>query len=720
MEINSGEPMSFQMRNHRLVLILLASILIVMIPLQESTNNLGDNFTSTHNSDFEGDLLSPPPPIWGQSFLNFTDSISPNSQVNATWFAEVTVSESYGTDLLNNRSMGLLGQIDTQLGNSDGWINSTESQEFSELVSSSRNWSDSYFGGCCSFDYNPMVTIGSIEISVIPPETGPVNRTNGNWSWTESAIMTGTSDGRTLRLIDIPRAGAMVEEVPLEIHLPDDWEYRYSPMSEVITGSPGLFTVNRSQAPVAYDIRITITENIPPIISASRSPFTSSTVPLDKATVFSASCSDSPLDTPEIQWTVSSEEEVFGTFNNSWFEVVPNDIGFSHGDVMSVNASCLDFHGLSSNWNDNTIVDGMMPTWVGTMVVGGSSAVPLDPSRISPIMAPAGSKILFDVNASDDSSLPVRLELYTNISEGWRQSGTSEQIFDFTVNQGIGVNGAHMGIHQRHLARDPTTISAALLVSDDAGNTAIGQWTIKVIDANAPTVIPRLFSNGNEIEIGDDSHENDELTLNLSHSFDDLDSIDNLSWSIWIDGEETPWDDTNWSIYDSILLPALLQGNHEITIKATDSKGNTREETILLAVQPRSGAFIRVVDASLSESSKVGETAILTVVVENDGADPAFARVCLSDICGRWTEQPFASSLENGLGQEVVEFQFEMQNDSLDGLYLNWDSASAGTHGMIPLEVDFNAQEDSSSFLFLALGGVLLVVFLMVNRAREG
>ena len=710
--------MSFRKRNHRLAPILLASILVVLVPLQESTNSLGDNVTTTHNSDSEGNLPSPPLPIWGQSFLNFTGSISPSSQVNATWFAEVTVSESYGTDLLDNRSIGLLEQIDTQLGNSDGWINSTESQEFSELVAFSRNWTDSSSGGCCSFDYNSMVVIGQTEIIVTPPETGPVNRTDGNWSWTESATMLGASDGRTLRLIDIPRAGSMVEEVPLEIQLPNNWEYRYSPMSEVISGSPGLFTVDRSQAPVAYDIRITITENIPPIISASRSPLTSSTIPLNKATAFSASCSDSPLESPEIQWTVSSQGEVISTHNNSWFQVVPDEIGFSHGEVMSVNATCLDFHGASSSWNDNPTVDGVLPTWIGTMVVGNSQTSPLDPTSLSPIMAPAGSTIRFDVNASDDSSLPVLLELYSNISEGWRQSGISEQTFEFTVNQGMGVNGADMGIYQRHLARNPTIISVDLLVSDDAGNTAIGQWTIQVLDSNPPTVIPRLFSNGIEIEMGDDSHEDDELTLNLSYSFDDLDSIGNLSWSIWIDGDEASWDDQNWSVSEPIPIPPLLQGNHEIVVKATDSKGNTREETVLLTVQPRSGAHIRVVEATLSDDSKVGGTAILTVVVENDGSDSAFARVCLSDICGRWTEQPFASSLENGPGQGVVEFQFEMENDSLDGLYLNWDSASAGTHGMIPLEVEYNTQEDNLGLFILVLGSVIFSVFLMINKAR--
>ncbi|MFL2972781.1 MAG: hypothetical protein ACJZ4Q_03730, partial [Candidatus Thalassarchaeaceae archaeon] len=92
--------MSFRFRNNKMTPIVLASILVVLLPLQESTNNLGEKVTVTHNSDSEGHI-----PIWGQSFLNFTDSISPRSQINATWFADVTVSESYGTDLLENRSM---------------------------------------------------------------------------------------------------------------------------------------------------------------------------------------------------------------------------------------------------------------------------------------------------------------------------------------------------------------------------------------------------------------------------------------------------------------------------------------------------------------------------------------------------------------------------------------------------------------------------------------
>ena len=72
--------------------------------------------------------------------------------------------------ILENRSIGLLDQIDQILGNSDGWIDESEANSFSELVVSSRNWTDSFSGGCCAFDYSSMSVVGSIDVSVNPPE----------------------------------------------------------------------------------------------------------------------------------------------------------------------------------------------------------------------------------------------------------------------------------------------------------------------------------------------------------------------------------------------------------------------------------------------------------------------------------------------------------------------------------------------------------------------
>ena len=75
--------------------------------------------------------------------------------------------------------------------------------------------------------------------------------------------------------------------------------------------------------------------------------------------------------------------------------------------------------------------------------------------------------------------------------------------------------------NSRHIQRSPTEIAVQLLVIDDAGNTISEEWTVRVLDSSSPTIIPKLFSNGVEIEF-DEAHQGDNLTLDLSQSFDVL------------------------------------------------------------------------------------------------------------------------------------------------------------------------------------------------------
>tara|TARA_Y100000588_G_C14264936_1_gene929422 strand:- start:1119 stop:3254 length:2136 start_codon:yes stop_codon:yes gene_type:complete len=701
-----------------LIAIISVSFLISSSSLLPSKEGLENNSPNPYHSDSNSS------PIHGHSFLNFTAPISHNSQINATWYAEVSVQESYGTELLDNRSLGLLVQIDSILGNSDGWIDVEESNEFAGLVASARNWTDAYSGGCCSFDYSSMQVSGERQLTVVPPETGPVNRSEGHWGWTESANLSGLSDGRVLRLLDLPRVGAMIEEVPISIGLPEGWEFKFSPMSEIIHGNPGGFTVNRSEAPVAYDIRITIGENIPPTMLASRFP-SSSTTSLNLTSSFSASCNDSPLDSPIIHWEVLNEGEVVYEYQNPWFEISPSEIGLSHGDVLSVNASCTDFHGATSHWNDHSLIDGIGPDWSGTITANGTEARIIEIHE-DVIEVLAGTELQFDINGSDESMLPVFLEMFTNISEGWRQFGMFQHMFHFTAIQGSEVNGAHLPLNERHIQRSPTEISVLLLVTDDAGNSAMNEWVVRVLDSSPPTVIPRLFSNDVEIEF-DEAHEGDELTLDLSHSFDDLDDINDVLWSVWADGTspspglpELLIAEANWTEAESITLPMLSQGQHEIIVSSTDSKGNHREEVVDIVILPKRGAHISVIDASFSDGAQVGSMATLVVVVQNEGSDDAFARVCLSDICGRWTEQPFSATLESGPALRTIEFQFEMLEESIDNLTLHWDSAPAGTNGEIALEVQIESGKGGSGTSMLPILVIIAILSISYYLTRSG
>ncbi len=696
---------------------MIASLSFSSYSLESLEKNTNSHQANHSNSGQNHDEL-----ISGVSFLNFSGPISHSSMINATWYAEVSVEESYGTDLLGNRTMGLLNQIDSELGNSDGWLDYEEAEDFADMVLLERNWSNAYMGGCCRFDYSPMMAVGEPSIVVQPPEIGPVNRTNVFWGWTESANLTGISDGRVLRLIDLPRVGGIIEEVPLWVDLPDGWEFRFSPMSELISGEPNTFLVNRSKAPVAYDIRITIDANEPPRISGNKFP-SSSTTTLDRIISFSSTCSDSQLEVPIVQWIVSLENITVHTHQNPWVEFAPSELGFSHGDSLNVTATCTDSHGSSSIWKSNSVVDAVFPTWSGTITSNEQDNIDVEREVIE---VPAGTMIQFYVNASDDSGLPVSLEMHTNISNGWRQTGITENIFHFTANQGFEVNGPHLDLYSRHIQRSPTEIAVQLLVIDDAGNTISEEWTVRVLDSSPPTIIPKLFSNGIEIEF-DEAHEGDNLTLDLSQSYDDLDDINRLAWSIWlhdISQNELPdllVSNVNWTEAESTSIPLLSRGFHQIIVNSTDSKGNSIEQIIDIVILPKRGAHISLIETSFS-GERVGEMGTLLVTYQNEGTDDAYARVCLSDICGRWSEQPISATLESGPKIGTIEFQFEIKSEDIQNLTLQWDSNAAGTNGEIEINVSLGSQDARSNnygIILMIATPALVVAGLLLFKNRN-
>ena len=696
---------------------MVASLSFSSYSLESLEKNTNSHQANHSNSGQNHDEL-----ISGVSFLNFSGPISHSSMINATWYAEVSVEESYGTDLLGNRTMGLLNQIDSELGNSDGWLDYEEAEDFADMVLVERNWSNAYMGGCCRFDYSPMMAVGEPSIVVQPPEIGPVNRTDVFWGWTESANLTGISDGRVLRLIDLPRVGGIIEEVPLWVDLPDGWEFRFSPMSELISGEPNTFLVNRSKAPVAYDIRITIDANEPPRISGNKFPSSSMTT-LDRIISFSSTCSDSQLEVPIVQWIVSLENITVHTHQNPWVEFAPLELGFSHGDSLNVTATCTDSHGSSSIWKSNSVVDAVFPTWSGTITSNEQDNIDVEREVIE---VPAGTMIQFYVNASDDSGLPVSLEMHTNISNGWRQTGITENIFHFTANQGFEVNGPHLDLYSRHIQRSPTEIAVQLLVIDDAGNTISEEWTVRVLDSSPPTIIPKLFSNGIEIEF-DEAHEGDNLTLDLSHSYDDLDDINRLAWSIWIHDisqKELPdllVSNVNWTEAESTSIPLLSRGFHEIIVNSTDSKGNSIEQIIDIVILPKRGAHISLIETSFS-GERVGEMGTLLVTYQNEGTDDAYARVCLSDICGRWSEQPISATLESGPKIGTIEFQFEIKSEDIQNLTLQWDSNAAGTNGEIEINVSLGSQDARSNnygIILMIATPALFVAGLLLFKNRN-
>tara|TARA_B100000959_G_C14977585_1_gene622171 strand:+ start:743 stop:2851 length:2109 start_codon:yes stop_codon:yes gene_type:complete len=682
----------------------MAVVILTSIPFLVCRNHLvldSDNLASD-NPDFTIEENSTSA-INGHSYLNFSSHISPMSIVNATWFTNITVLDSYGVEFFENRSSGLREQIDTNLGNSDNWISESEAESFATFAQTKLNWTDSTSNHCCALDNAYLLPIGEQQIAVIPPEIGPVDLPNSTWGWTESISLRGLTDGRTQRVLDFPRIGEMVEEVPLTVALPEDWEIKFSPMGEIISGSPRNFTVHRSLAPVAYDIRITIGENFPPSLTTQRYPSSMSTISLDKSTSLVAVCTDGFLENPQISWTVEKNGSVVRTEVAEALGFTPSEYGFVHGDPITFSATCTDSHGFKTVSTENLVIDSTPPLWSADIIsTDGSTSYTLDQSD-GILEVPAGWEITIQVNTSDNMGLPVFIDLFTNITEGWHKGGLNEENFQFTANQGILVNGAHMGLDDRHQQRDESMFAMTLQAMDDAGNTASGNWEIRVTDTMSPTIIMTLESGGINLDQEDGIHYSQTVNASFSESYDDIDAISKLTWGASIDGHII-LDDVNWSVIETFELPGMEIGLHELSIWASDSSGNKADSSYQVIVHPKRGVHLTVLETKVTPPTSGENSSSVFVTVQNEGFDKAVLRLCLDDNCTRFSEIPGAT-IDSRNSSAELQFDLEIINSSsVEGMTLEWDSVSSGTYGQFPIEVNLsqaNQSDDGSLIAYI-------------------
>ena len=704
------------MQKYNALSILCTFIIIFSVTFSHDTKT---EFTFSDKDDFfQSSEETPTNYVTGNSFLNITDQIIINSEFNASWYSQVSIIESYGSDLLPNQSMGIRNQIDKFMGDDDGIINSTEISNFTQLIMSSRDWSNSVSGGCCSFDYSPLIATEN-EIIVNPPMTGSVNTSNGTWGWIESANLIGLTDNRITRIIDLPRVGALIEEIPLQISLPENWEFRYSAMSEIIIGEPNIFVVNRSHSPVASDIRITIGENFPPSLSASRYPMSTSSISLNGSTTYTSLCEDSVFENPISQWKVIKNNQSVGTIQNPWFQLNPSEYNFSHGEVATIGITCTDSFGINTSWSESIIIDGISPEWSGEISSNNENILyDLDLSN-DVLSVISGSEIRINITANDDSQLPTSIELLTNISDGWRQYGMDEGDFSFTVSQGSGINGLHLSIVDRHLAKEPTELGMWLIVADDAGNTVTKEWKIEIMDGNSPTILMDILANSSSVELDNPAREGDTIQLVFSNSYDDLDPINNTTWEIFLDGkivlESSLWSEDVEKFY----LTPLEMGNHEITVIVNDSSGNSRTEKFPLTIFPKRGVDLEVISQSLTGDLTEGGNSSYVLQMKNHGSDDAYVRACIGNTCSKFANFPGADLESSTIS--ILEYDFIMPNTSELNISIEWNSVSANANGNFFLDYNIESEDDNnSSFIILMLLFIMVSIFISRSVGLAG
>ena len=576
------------------------------------------------------------------------------------------------------------------------------------MIRSARNLSDSETIGCCVIDYSALTPVRGLDITVYPPAEGPVTPNNGSWGWTEFAELTGTTDSRSTRILDIPRVGGVIEEIPLRVLLPSPWEFRYSAMQSVIEGSPNDFTVFRHQAPVSSDIRITLGENSPPSTVASRQ--TGNTfIPLDMPTHYTGECIDSALDQTTQWWTVHNNGTMMLSVDGDNLEFTASELNFTHGQVASVVMHCMDSFSSSSNWNENILIDGESPTWEASFEIQiDGETIELDSDKAI-IEVPSGSEFYFRFNAHDSGSLPVEIEVTSDKSENWRHSSFDQLEFMDRFFQGDQINGMHLNLTERHEAKLPSEYGVSLSVTDDASNTVTNEWTIIVTDSFGPTIIPEIFANDIPISPGSPARAGDSIVLSLTQSFDDLDAIDDVFWEIRMN-EQVLAEQAIWRDVEKTILPITDAGTYILHVIATDSSNNMEQITWGLAVSPRLGVNISVLDIVIIGDLVEGETINIVITMENTGGDVGSGVLCSASTCSE--EVLVVAANSGGSGIFVAELHLDLVDSNNFDLRFEWSSDQAESNGSLVIDHDFIIEPAWQMPLQVLLAVIVLLMLL--------
>ena len=691
------------------------TIIVIMTPLSFAES--GDD-----NNNSEQIQIS------GQATLSLTGDLLPDSQINATWNLEIGIPEEYGTDLLPNQSTGIRLQIDNHLGNSDGNITESEISDFIQLLTNARTWTNSEVAGCCMFDYTELALLSPVTVIVSPPSVGPVISTSSEtWGWSESAELMATTDLRTTRLLDLPRTGSLIEEVPLVISIQEPWEFRFSAMQEIISGEPGSFTVLRAESPVYSTIRIAIGENSPPSVTVSRSGGMSISAPLNDTIHFASECEDSMLETPSFNWRLSNNGTILNSSDGEYdsdgrvvISVNPAQNGYLSGDILSADLTCIDSFGSSSSWYENIIIDGQNPSYDirFTEITSEGIEIQRNESEHSMIIR-SDSELFVDVITSDNSNLPVSVQVVSNKSQGWRHFSNDELYFSAVFNQGEQVNGMHLSVDERHQERTNSHWELILNVTDEAGNTVKRTWDIMVEDSAGPVIIPYITANSTRVGPSEPAREGDNILLTLTESFDDLDNILNTLWTVTINGDQKHTN-ASWMEAEKIEFSDLGIGIHYVEILATDSLGNSADISFQFSIEPKEGFNLEIIQTDISGDQLIGNTINFRASINNYQSSVGSARACYADTCSAYVMIPGATSSSSGYFEIDADIQL-LETGPLD-IRIEWIGNEDGESGTLNLNqsIMVSEQDDEGSDYqvqaFFAVLSVLVILIFLANR----
>ena len=190
-----------------------------------------------------------------------------------------------------------------------------------------------------------------------------------------------------------------------------------------------------------------------------------------------------------------------------------------------------------------------------------------------------------------------------------------------------------MSIEDRHQSKPLTVYNLQLNLTDAAGNILIQDWDVTVTDRTSPSPRPALSVDGNYYgDLNLPIEGGSPVEVSLSESWDDLDSINQLTWTVELNGESIEMGST-WDDVQSFTLPALNAGRHALVVNATDSSGNLGTHAMMFVVEPPVGALYRITDVVKIGDGGPGDPGALDVTMANDGQGETYFRLCYLSDC---------------------------------------------------------------------------------------
>ena len=161
---------------------------------------------------------------------------------------------------------------------------------------------------------------------------------------------------------------------------------------------------------------------------------------------------------------------------------------------------------------------------------------------------------------------------------------------------------------------------------------------------------------------------------------------------------------------EKTVLPITESGTYILHVIATDSSDNMEQITWGLAVSPRLGVNLSVLDTVVIGDLTEGESINIVVSMQNTGADFGSGVLCSGSTCS--DEVLVSAANSGGPGIFVAELHLDLNSSNKFDLRFDWTSDSASSNGSMEIQHDFIIQPSWQMPLQVLLAGMALLMLL--------